>query len=60
MWLVVWVLARFYRGLASHVMLHGLCGLMAFNPLHITLGKGFARCIPRHAPAQRAREKIAG
>ena len=42
---------------ASHVMLHGLCGLPAFNPLHITLGKGreAPRCIPsgaeRRAPS---------
>ena len=33
---------------ASYVMLHGLRGLMASNPLHITLGKGSEapRCIP--------------
>jgi hypothetical protein len=35
-------------GLASHVMLHGMFGLTASNPLHITLGKGSEapRCIP--------------
>ena len=42
---------------ASHVMLHELRGLMASNPLHITLGKGreAPRCIPsgteRRAPS---------
>jgi hypothetical protein len=42
---------------ASHVMLHGLFGLMASNPPHITLGNGreAPRCIPsgaeRRAPS---------
>jgi hypothetical protein len=53
----MWGEVGFVRYLC-HVMFDEKSAKAAF-PSRITLGKGFARCIPRHATARRSREKIA-